>query len=326
MALTLNVTTSSTPADTAVLGDYLFNRYVQAHYKTGQQRDFFHQATNNGLNYSVGALYPVLKAFSMQPAQATTLAAFQASLSGQQATDVAALVTAIQTAVTADEAANGGGVASVTVTAGGTGYTSAPTVAFTSGGGTGAAGTAKLGVLSVTITAGTLYTVAPTVAFAAPGGGGITATGTVTIPGGVPVVTVTNAGSGYTSVPVVTFSGGTTTGVAAAGTAVLEVVAVTVTTHGSGYTSAPTVGFSGGVGTGAAAKAVLEALNAYAGLTPFDVWLNNTTGLDASLTAAINAATVTGGSQTYTVTTTPIVFGSVDAQTINQVYGVQDNH
>ncbi len=63
-------------------------------------------------------------------------------------------------------------VASVTVTSGGAGYTSEPTVAFSGGGGTGA-------TASATVT-----------------GGAVTA------------ITVTNPGSGYTSDPTVTLTGG----------------------------------------------------------------------------------------------------------------------
>lgn len=71
-------------------------------------------------------------------------------------------------------------VGSVVVTAGGSGYTSAPTVAFSGGGGgTGAAATATI------------------------------ANGAVT------GVTITNPGSGYTAAPTVTFTGGSGTGVAA---------------------------------------------------------------------------------------------------------------
>lgn len=72
-------------------------------------------------------------------------------------------------------------VGTPTVTAGGTGYTSAPAVGFTGGGGSGAAATAVLtgdAVTSFTITnAGSGYTSAPTVSFT--GGGGSGATGTV---------------------------------------------------------------------------------------------------------------------------------------------------
>ena len=70
-------------------------------------------------------------------------------------------------------------VLTINVTAGGSGYTSAPTVAITGGGGSGATATATLtgdAVTSVTITAG---------------------------------------GSGFTSVPTVTFTGGAGTGAAA---------------------------------------------------------------------------------------------------------------
>jgi phage tail sheath protein FI len=79
------------------------------------------------------------------------------------------------------------GVTAIAVTAGGTGYTSAPTIAFTGGDGSGAAGTAVLGtgadagkVMSVTITnPGTGYTSAPTIAFTGGAGSGAAATATV---------------------------------------------------------------------------------------------------------------------------------------------------
>lgn len=77
-----------------------------------------------------------------------------------------------------------GGITAVTVTAQGSGYTSAPAVAFTGGGGTGAAAVAVLGtganagkVVAVNITDnGSGYTSAPTVAFS--GGGGTLAAAT----------------------------------------------------------------------------------------------------------------------------------------------------
>lgn len=77
------------------------------------------------------------------------------------------------------------GVASVAVSAGGSGYSSAPTVTFTGGGGgTGAAATAIVDagvVVGVVITnPGTGYTSAPTVGFTG-GGGGTGATATATL-------------------------------------------------------------------------------------------------------------------------------------------------
>lgn len=79
------------------------------------------------------------------------------------------------------------GLGTVTVGTPGSGYSTAPTVAFSGGGGTGAAGTAVLGtggqagqVVSVTITnRGTGYTSAPTVSFSGGGGTGAAATATI---------------------------------------------------------------------------------------------------------------------------------------------------
>lgn len=67
---------------------------------------------------------------------------------------------------------NSGAVTGVVITDGGSGYTSAPTVTFTGGAGTGAAATATISngvVTSVTVTTpGSGYTSAPTVTFSAP--------------------------------------------------------------------------------------------------------------------------------------------------------------
>jgi len=76
------------------------------------------------------------------------------------------------------------------------------------------------GISALTLTnAGTGYTTAPTVAIT--GGGGTGATATATISGGaVTGFTITNPGSGYTSAPSVGLSGGAGTGAAA--TAVVD--------------------------------------------------------------------------------------------------------
>lgn len=81
--------------------------------------------------------------------------------------------------------------------------------------------TVSVGVASVTVTAGgSGYTSAPTVTFSAPTlSGGTTATGTATVSAGaVTGVTVSTAGSGYTSAPTITFGG---PGSSATATAVL---------------------------------------------------------------------------------------------------------
>jgi hypothetical protein len=190
------------------------------------------------------------------------------------------------------------GVTSVTVNAGGSGYTSVPTVSF-SGGGSGAAATATLNVTSVTIgNGGSGYTAAPTVTFSAAPSGGTTATGTAVLTGGVVTsITITNAGAGYTSVPTITFSGGGGSGAAA--TAVMQVGAVTVTASGTDYGPAPAVGLSGGGGTGTTATANLSA-------------------------GTLNLGSDTAG-QTVTVgsgATVTAIFGTVNVQGRNAAAGV----
>jgi len=76
------------------------------------------------------------------------------------------------------------GVGTIAVSDGGSGYTSAPTVAFTGGGGSGAAATAVLTdgvVTSVVVTdPGSGYTSTPTISFTGGGGTGAAATATMT--------------------------------------------------------------------------------------------------------------------------------------------------
>ncbi len=167
------------------------------------------------------------------------------------------------------QASLAGSVSNVAVVNGGTGYTSAPTVSFTGGSGTGATATASIyatsSVASATVTAGgTLYTSPPSVTFSAPPSG-VTATGVAVVSGGaVTAVTIVNPGSGYVAAPSISFSGGGGSGAAA--TAVLTtasgpVVDVVVTAGGSGYVSDPTVVFTGGGGTGAVASASLQSLS-----------------------------------------------------------------
>ncbi len=117
-----------------------------------------------------------------------------------------------------------GAVSKVTLTNAGTGYTSAPTVAITGGGGSGASAIATLAraaVASLTLTnRGTGYTFVPTVSFS--GGGGSGAAATATLGYSVASLTLTNGGAGYTSLPSVTFTNaaGDTTGTGAAATAI----------------------------------------------------------------------------------------------------------
>jgi hypothetical protein len=149
------------------------------------------------------------------------------------------------------------GVGGVNVTTPGSGYSFA-TVAFTGGGGSGAAGTATIsdGVSGVTITNGGKNYTTASVAFS--GGGGSGATGAANIVNGaIASITVTSPGANYTSAPTVIIAGD---GSGASGTAQIfagVISSIQVTAQGSGYTSAPTVVISGN-GTGASGVAVLN--------------------------------------------------------------------
>jgi FtsP/CotA-like multicopper oxidase with cupredoxin domain len=196
-------------------------------------------------------------------------------------------------------------IASIAVTTGGSGYTSAPAVAITApASGVTATATATLAPVAVASLAltnsGLGYTSAPAVSITGGGGTGATATVSMT-PAGVASVTVSNGGSGYTTPPTVSFTGGGGTG--AAGTAVLGgsgVASVAVTAGGTGYTSAPTVTFAGN-GTGATATAALNAVsvaslalaNGGTGYTSAPgVTFTSGGGTGASATAALNAVPV----------------------------------
>jgi hypothetical protein len=161
-------------------------------------------------------------------------------------------------------------VVSIAVTAGGTGFTSAPAVAFGGGVGSGATAVAVVSggvVTAVNVTAGGNFTSTPTVTFSGGGGTGAAATatmsgdttiGTCTSTGQVSAINKTANGSGYTSPPTITISGGGGSGATATCVLVFgQVGAITITNGGSGYTSNPTVSFSGGGGSGAVATATI---------------------------------------------------------------------
>jgi len=102
-------------------------------------------------------------------------------------------------------------VQQVVITNPGAGYTLAPVLQVTGGGGSGAAGTVFIGdgaVGIVTLTdAGSGYTTAPTVTITAPVGAGntqATAEAVVSAAGTISAIHITNAGAGYTSSPTIT--------------------------------------------------------------------------------------------------------------------------
>jgi len=154
----------------------------------------------------------------------------------------------------------------------GTGYSSAPTVTVADPvTGTTATATASMGLTSSSfnIVSGDIsYTTAPSVAITS--GGGLGATATAVLSGGatgtVIGVTITNGGKDFTTAPTIAFTGGTVGSgtVAPTGTgnaANFGVRAISLSGAGTGYTATPTVSFSGGGGTGAAATASLATVN-----------------------------------------------------------------
>jgi len=101
-------------------------------------------------------------------------------------------------------------VQQVVITNPGAGYTLAPTLQVTGGGGSGAAGTVFIGDGTVGIVtlsdAGSGYTTAPTVTITAPVGVGTQATAeaVVSSAGTITSINIVNAGAGYTSSPTIT--------------------------------------------------------------------------------------------------------------------------
>lgn len=153
-----------------------------------------------------------------------------------------------------------GAVTAIAVTAGGSGYTSAPTVAIT-GDGSNATATAILAatgeVEAITVTdGGSAYSVGDAIAITGDGTGA-TAQVSGETGGVIDTITVTAGGSGYTSagVDASATGGGDATGTA---TVSFAVATVTVDVQGESYTSA-VVGFTGD-GTGATADSTLSTV------------------------------------------------------------------
>ena len=165
----------------------------------------------------------------------------------------------------------GGAVTAVTVGTAGSGYTSAPTVAFAAApsGGVTATGTAVLSggaVTAVAVTTGGTGYATPTVTFSAPQvAGGTVATGTVTVASGVITgIVITSGGTGYTTAPTATLGAlgvGTGAALGAVTIGTSTITGVTINTAGSGYlvSAPPAITFTGGGGSGAAATATVAA-------------------------------------------------------------------
>jgi hypothetical protein len=211
-----------------------------------------------------------------------------------------------------------GSVGAIFITAGGSGYTSAPTITISApndANGVQATATCSITanvVTSISLTeAGSGYTVAPTISFSGGGGSGATAiAGIVDFRTGTVSALVTNGGTGYTNAAntVVTISGGG--GTNAAATAVLsggQITGVVITNPGSGYTNVAnlTITITGGGGSNAAVKGIVND-QPNTGIASFSgrVWIAN--GRNISYSAAGSATdfvTVSAGTIVLTDST-----------------------
>jgi hypothetical protein len=151
-----------------------------------------------------------------------------------------------------------GAVREINLNSGGSGYTTAPTITFSGGGGSGAVATAKMNtasgsVLYVTVTnPGDNYTSDPTVVF-----GTAFPLSTAVLVGEQYFVsnrlyTITGAGTTSSSNPTHT-SGSASSGTATVAYAGTPATGSVVRRFGAGYLTVPTVAFSGGSGSGAIA-------------------------------------------------------------------------
>lgn len=219
-----------------------------------------------------------------------------------------------------------GTVAKVTLTAGGSGYSSLPTVVFSGGGGTGATGVATVGsggtATVVYGSGGTRhgtdtpsygYTVGEIItlrggSFTTPMTLKVTATGLVGGLSGAIISVVINSPGSYSSFPSnpvggspVDLNGGPPT----FNIGNQSVTGVTLTNPGIEYTSAPAVSFTGGGGVGAAGTAVLggspgaqvgTAIATYAGR----VWIASARTVSYTDVASYNSFAGAGGAFTIT--------------------------
>ncbi len=127
----------------------------------------------------------------------------------------------------------------------GLGYTSAPSVTITGGGGTGAAAHAVLAgaITGITITApGSGYIVGPPAVIFTGGGGTGAAAQAIMTGDHVSSIRILDGGSGYTSAPTISFSPVTAHPAAATATFTLNTaISLVLDAQGSGYTSSPKV-------------------------------------------------------------------------------------
>lgn len=201
----------------------------------------------------------------------------------------------------------------VTLTSGGSGYSSVPAVTAFGGLGSGAIFSVSIAdgsVVSVVVTnPGTGYRPGDVVQLVFSGGGSDSGAelSAVLTTGTIGHVELLSGGSGYTS-PSVSITGGGGSGATATAVETGGVItSITLTNPGSGYTSTPTVGITdGGPGSGATAVAILNP-GSLASVTV----VNGGSGYNSTPTLAI-----TGGGGTGATAVANITSGSISSVTV----------
>jgi len=238
------------------------------------------------------------------------------------------------TGATASVTVNGS-VSEITVTAGGSGFTSSPLVSIVGGGGSGASATAIItkGVVSRILinSGGTGYTSQPSITIV--GGGGTGAQATASVRGPIQAVTVGSGGVSYTSTPSISLSSGSGA-VAQAIVSNGRIISIAIISAGSGYTTAPEITIQG-QGFGAVARATIDTDGENAGRVTGITIINRGIGYNQG-TTIINLNSVGAGASfsanvfewTYNLqetTTFDIAKGSV-FEGYNNQYGGEYAH
>ena len=213
-----------------------------------------------------------------------------------------------------------GSISEVTVTAGGSGYTSSPLVSIVGGGGSGAAATAIItkGVVSRILinSGGTGYTSQPAITIV--GGGGTGATATAQVRGPIKSVSVDNGGESYISTPEIKLSSGS----GAVAQAIVQngrIISIAIISAGSGYTTAPTIGIQGD-GFGAVARATIDTDGENAGRVTGIEIVNRGIGY-AQGTTIINLTSV-GQDATFTANVFQWTYNLQETAVIDSAKGI----
>lgn len=212
--------------------------------------------------------------------------------------------------------ASGRRIASINMTNNGSGYTSTPTLTFSSINSGSSTFTVVMGttgsILGITVTdPGSGYSSAPTITIGNAGGGsGASFSVALTATNWITGITMTNVGAGYASAPSLTL-GNTGGGSGATFTVntqgVRGISGITITNPGAGYTSLPTITLGGtGSGSGAVLQVNGGTTNVISGITITNPGSGYTTQPVLTLSGTSGGTGATFG-YTYTSTLTPAV-------------------